>query len=70
MPIGVKHFTEPMTKAARAELRAEDERWRAMERRIVELEATFRHYHERGDEFPDKCKACALDLRDPIHIRN
>jgi len=33
------------------------------------LEKTFRHYFKCNPEEQDTCKACGLDLRDPIHHR-
>lgn len=39
MPLGVTHFPEPMTASERAAIKNEQEAWRAMEKRIAELEA-------------------------------
>lgn len=39
MTMGVKHFTEPLSKFERAEIKREQQAWRAMEKRIAELEA-------------------------------
>ena len=43
------------------------------EKRIAELEATFRHYHVKardGVESPDDlCLKCGFDLRNPIHVK-
>ncbi len=36
------------------------------DKRIKELEDTFKHYHVSGET--DTCKECGLDLRDLIHI--
>ncbi len=51
MPLGFKHFTEPLTFSERAELKAENEAWRAMETRIAELEAAL------DDAYPFVCIA-------------
>lgn len=39
-----------------------------LELRVRELESIFRHHHV-SNEVDDACKACSLDLRDPVHIR-
>ena len=40
----------------------------ALQQRIIVLENTFRHNHVNNGQ-DDTCRACGLDLRDPVHVR-
>lgn len=42
MPMGIKHMTEPTTRAERAALKEEQMQWRAMDKRVEELEVAVR----------------------------
>jgi hypothetical protein len=46
MPLHVIHWTEPTTKAERAAIKAEQEQWRALEKRAVDLELLLAEWVE------------------------
>jgi hypothetical protein len=54
----------------RSELRASAT---AMERQMASLQETFRHAHVANytdGKLTDDCRACGLDLRNPVHQRS
>lgn len=38
-----------------------------LERRVIQLETRFIHYHE-NNKIDDACAKCGLDLRDSVHV--